>query len=55
MDIEVLEYEIKSLRNDLARTTETLGTLIMWIAQSAGSPLSIQDALKLMRQLEPKP
>jgi hypothetical protein len=54
MDKELIEMDVKIIANDLARTKEVLGTLIMWIAQSANAPLNNQEACKLMRQLERK-
>lgn len=36
----------------IARHDETLRTLIGWIAQSANSPLSVEDARQLFSMLE---
>jgi hypothetical protein len=43
--------EIKAIRDDLARTKEVLGTLISWMAQSANSPIRVDEAEKLLRLL----
>jgi hypothetical protein len=47
--------EMQAIRDDLARTKEVLGTLIMWMAQSANSPIRTDEAVKLMKQLDTKP
>ena len=44
-DVERLEREIKILR-------ETVGTLIAWIAASAGAPISRSEAMQLLRMLD---
>jgi hypothetical protein len=36
-------------------TRQTLGTLITWMAQSANSPISLGEAGKLLKMLEPDP
>jgi hypothetical protein len=42
---------IRQLEIELARTQIVLGTLIEWIAQSAGSPLSADNAAMLLKEL----
>jgi len=39
----------------IARLEKVLGTLIVWIAQSAGSPLSAANAEELLEMLKKKP
>jgi hypothetical protein len=41
------------LEEDLAAVTKTLATLIVWIAQSAGSPISVKHAEQLLAMLPP--
>src|SRR4029077_4215815 len=41
------------LRNRLTRTEQTLRAMIAWIAQAAGSPLSVKDAELLLLKLDP--
>jgi hypothetical protein len=43
--------EVQKLRDDLARTKETLGTLIFWMVQSANSPIREDEADKLLKML----
>jgi hypothetical protein len=45
------DAELTTIRNDLARTKEVLGTLISWMAQSANSPIRRDEAEKLIKQL----
>lgn len=45
--------DIQALRDDLAKTKDTLGALITWIAQSANSPISVEDAVRLRKMLTP--
>jgi len=49
--------EIEGLQSErIARLEQTLGTLIIWLAQSAGSPISIEEAGNLIKMLAaPKP
>ncbi len=51
MDPELIEMDVKVLANDLARTKEVLGMLIMWIYQSANAPLSHDEASILFKKL----
>lgn len=44
--------EVQAVRDDLARTKEVLGTLISWMAQSANSPIRVEEAQKLLKKLE---
>lgn len=46
--------ELQKLRDDLAHTKETLGTLISWMAQSANSPIRADEANVLLKQLVDK-
>lgn len=43
--------EVQAIRDDLARTKEVLGTLIAWMVQSAVSPIRVDEANTLLRQL----
>jgi len=43
--------KIQRLEIELARTQTVLGTLIQWIAQAAGSPLSVANADYLLKEL----
>jgi hypothetical protein len=45
------DREIQTLRDELARTKEVLGTLISWMAQSAGSPIRVDEAKTLLERL----
>ncbi len=48
--------DVQAIRDDLARTKETLGTLISWMVQSANSPIRPDEAAVLLRKLaETKP
>ena len=47
--------ELQATRDDLARTKEVLGTLISWMAQSANSPIRIDEANQLLKRLIVKP
>jgi len=42
---------IQELEIEIARTQKVLGTLIQWIAQSAGSPISVANAETLLKEL----
>jgi hypothetical protein len=44
----------RDLCDRVERLEKTLGTAIMWIAQSASSPLSIRDAEALLKMLTPE-
>ena len=44
--------EVQRLRDDLARTKETLGTLITWMTQSANSPIRVDEAKRLLKMLD---
>lgn len=46
--IEIMD---RAAARRIAALEETLGTLITWIAQTAGSPLSPSDAGKLLKKL----
>jgi len=46
-----LSSRIRTLEVEVARTQIVLGTLIQWIAQSAGSPLSADNAATLLKEL----
>lgn len=41
-------------QQDVAAMLRTLRTLIVWIAQSAGSPLSVDNANQLLAMLPPE-
>lgn len=43
--IEAQEIQLKRIR-------DTLATLIAWTAQSANSPISLSEAMQLLRQLD---
>jgi len=49
-----LERRLLQTQRELATVKRTLGTLIAWIAQSAASPLSLNDAKKLLEMLPPE-
>ncbi len=46
------EARIRDLEQRVRRHDTTIGTLIAWIAQSATSPLSREEAARLLRLLE---
>jgi hypothetical protein len=48
-----LEAAVVELQGDLRVVSRTLGTLIVWIAQAANSPLSRQAAQQLTDMLPP--
>ena len=48
-----LRQDTEALAADVKRLRATLGTLIVWMAQSAGSPLSQGEAAKLLDELRP--
>jgi hypothetical protein len=54
VDPEDLESALLQTQAELASVKRTLGTLIAWIAQSAGSPLSVADAERLLKMLPPE-
>jgi len=43
---------LKETQAELNRVKKTLATTIIWITQSAGSPLSIRNAEDLLKMLE---
>ena len=45
------ERKIRMLELEIARLKAVLGTALTWIAQSAGSPLSVDDARRLIARL----
>lgn len=51
---ELRTAELQAIRDDLAKTKDVLGMLIAWMAQSSVSPIRIDEAEKLIRQLERK-
>jgi hypothetical protein len=46
------EFEIDTLRAELTAMKDITATLIAWIAQSANSPISIDDARELLRRID---
>ncbi len=46
------EIRIKKLQNQVTVIEDTLHTLIVWMASSAVSPISITEAEKLIKMLE---
>lgn len=48
---EALGRKIHILQVQLVQTTNTLGALITWIAQSSNSPISVKDAKDLLEML----
>jgi hypothetical protein len=54
VDPEDLERSILNLQAELASVKTTLGTLIAWVAQSAASPLSKNEAQQLLGMLPPQ-
>lgn len=48
------ELELKAIRDELLRVKDTLAMFIVWTAQSTGSPISHDDAEKLMKHLTGK-
>jgi len=49
-----LETALLQTQAELASVKRVLGTAIAWIAQAAGSPLSVRDAEKLLEMLPPE-
>ena len=49
---ELRTAEVQAIRDDLARTTEVLGTLISWMAQSANSPIRHDEGVRLLQMLK---
>jgi hypothetical protein len=49
-----LERLLVAVETRAANTKDVLGTLISWMSQSANSPISRDEALKLLQQLESK-
>ncbi len=45
---------IRSLQREVKQLRKALITAIAWIAQSAGSPLSVENAEELIRMAEKK-
>lgn len=45
---------IEKLEGEVKRLFDTVSTLIHWIAQSSGSPLSIDNAQELIGRLHPR-
>jgi hypothetical protein len=43
--------ELQAVRDDLARMKEVLATLIAWMAQSANSPIRVDEAKQLIATL----
>lgn len=43
---------IKALEDRLANVRRALANFIAWTAQSSGSPISINDARELIKQLD---
>jgi hypothetical protein len=46
------EKAILDLRAELTAVKHTLGTLIGWMAQSANSPIRVDEAEKLLKALK---
>jgi hypothetical protein len=42
---------LAELRQDLRQVKQTLGTLIVWMAQSANSPIRVEAAERLLAML----
>jgi hypothetical protein len=49
-----LERALLQTQAELASVKRVLGTAIAWIAQSAGSPLSVSNAQRLLEMLPPE-
>ena len=49
-----LERALLQTQAELASVKRVLGTAIAWIAASAGSPLSVADAQRLLGMLPPE-
>jgi hypothetical protein len=43
--------ELQSVRDDLARMKDVVGTLIAWVAQSANAPIRADEARQLLERL----
>jgi hypothetical protein len=43
--------DVIRLRHDLRQIKQTLGTLIVWMAQSANSPIRVEAAERLLAML----
>ena len=43
-----MEKKLEELEHKLAATNEALGTLIAWMAQSANSPIRLDEAKQLL-------
>ena len=54
MTRDQLETALLQTQAELASVKRTLGTLIVWIAQSAGSPISVSNAERLLEMLPPE-
>jgi hypothetical protein len=54
MTKDQLETALRQTQRDVATLNRAVGTLIAWIAQSAGSPLSVSDAERLLDMLPPE-
>lgn len=52
---EVNQGSVDPLRAEIATLRDVLGTLLMWMAQSAASPLSRTDISILLQRLDRGP
>lgn len=52
--VESLQRDLLQTQSELATIKKTLGTAILWISQSAASPLSVNDAKTILDMLPPE-